>query len=271
MSVILALSIDYSLFVLSRYREELIKSSSTTPYILIIEKLLSSSGHIILVSGSTLTICFLCTLILPLSFIRAIGLGFFLKCSTTRFFLLFFFSLKGAAISIICVLIANLTISPAILFIFPNFFRRCIDPIKIRGKECCGVNEKGENYGSEMPTQSLLINSGTEEEQISFGKKSKGKKNSCWRNLGFLTQKKPYNFLFLLLALAFVIPFAIFSFRFTTTNSLLYLLPRGTPITNNYIKMVNFLSFVHTLRFQFDFHFNFRLISLDMACSPTNS
>ena len=53
MSITLAVSIDYSLFILSRYREEIIQGLEVGAAV---EQALGTAGHTVLVSGTTLAV-----------------------------------------------------------------------------------------------------------------------------------------------------------------------------------------------------------------------
>lgn len=53
MSITLAVSIDYSLFILSRYREEIIQGLEVEAAV---EQSLGTAGHTVLVSGTTLAV-----------------------------------------------------------------------------------------------------------------------------------------------------------------------------------------------------------------------
>ena len=72
MSTVIAMSIDYSLFLLSRYREELLNGRK--PYGAV-EYMMSSAGHTVLVSGSTLAMCFLSLMFFPSPMLKSTGLG----------------------------------------------------------------------------------------------------------------------------------------------------------------------------------------------------
>ncbi len=53
MSITLAVSIDYSLFILSRYREEIMQGLEVAAAV---EQSLGTAGHTVLVSGTTLAV-----------------------------------------------------------------------------------------------------------------------------------------------------------------------------------------------------------------------
>ena len=101
MSLVIALSIDYSLFLLSRYREEIMKNKSTSESVLQMSK---HAGHTITVSGLTLAVTFLGLVFFPLQLLSTIGLG--------------------AAITIVITLGVNLSFTPAALLTFEEFFKK---------------------------------------------------------------------------------------------------------------------------------------------------
>ena len=65
---------------------------------------------------STLVLCFLSLLLFPSDILRSMGLG--------------------CAIGLAVAITVNLTLTPALLLAFPNFFKRCILPSKILGFFC---------------------------------------------------------------------------------------------------------------------------------------
>ncbi len=134
-SVFIAMSIDYSMFLLTRFQEEKLvlatvrddggrkkqtvrgarAAAAAAPFKLVYEgphlsrrlrpvvaAVLASSGKIIVASGSTLVICFLGLLALPLNLMQSIGIS--------------------CAVSLVYTMLVNLTLCPALLFTFPSFF-----------------------------------------------------------------------------------------------------------------------------------------------------
>jgi uncharacterized membrane protein YdfJ with MMPL/SSD domain len=95
----LALSIDYSLFLLSRFGEE-VRAGASLEEALIIT--LQTSGHTVLISGSTLCLCFLGMLLIPVSTISTMGVA--------------------AASTVVFAIVGALTITPSLLLTFPEFF-----------------------------------------------------------------------------------------------------------------------------------------------------
>lgn len=98
-AVALALSIDYSLFLLSRFSEELALGK---PIEAAVDIMLATSGHTVLVSGTTLCMCFLGMLCIPVTTISSMGLA--------------------AAVTVIMAIGLALSLTPALLLTFPNFF-----------------------------------------------------------------------------------------------------------------------------------------------------
>lgn len=99
MSISIAMSIDYSLFNLSRFTEELRKGKK--PYDACMT-MLRYSGLTIVVSGSILSLCCLSLVIFPVESVRLVGVG--------------------AMFSVIGTVLAALTIMPSLILAFPNFF-----------------------------------------------------------------------------------------------------------------------------------------------------
>jgi len=103
-STLVSLSLDYSLFLLTHLKASIVAG---VPMLEAVEAMLRTSGHTVLVSGATLAACFLVLGIFPVSIVRAPGIA-------TTF---------SVAMSVL----ANLTLTPALLLRFPGFFagERC--------------------------------------------------------------------------------------------------------------------------------------------------
>lgn len=98
-SIIIAMSIDYSLFLLTRFREEILRGANV---IVAVRHMTRYAGHVVLLSGSTLTITFLGLIFLKLNILQSIGIA--------------------CALALIISLIVNLTLTPALLLTFGDFF-----------------------------------------------------------------------------------------------------------------------------------------------------
>ena len=68
----IAIAIDYSLLVVYRFREELIGGSDTTEAL---RTTMRTAGHAVLFSGATVAIGLACLVLIPLPFIRSMGIG----------------------------------------------------------------------------------------------------------------------------------------------------------------------------------------------------
>ncbi|KAK2963385.1 putative Trehalose monomycolate exporter MmpL3 [Blattamonas nauphoetae] len=99
MSICLALSVDYSLFLLSRFREEILKGRSVYRSV---HQMLKFGGRIIALSGIILTIAFLSNLFLRNNLLFGIG--------TT------------AAVATFINLTVNFLLIPSLILAFPSFF-----------------------------------------------------------------------------------------------------------------------------------------------------
>ncbi|EGD75211.1 hypothetical protein PTSG_06862 [Salpingoeca rosetta] len=100
MSLSIAMSVDYALFVFSRFREEMRAGKSVQDACTAV---LSTAGHTIFVSGFTFIACSLTLLSVPVKLLASMGVA--------------------AAITVACTVVVNLTLVPTIILIFPSFFR----------------------------------------------------------------------------------------------------------------------------------------------------
>lgn len=121
MSITVAMSIDYHLFLLTRYREELLFQMMDTKGAL--QTTLETAGHTVIVSGLTLTGCFLGLMILPTSYTISSGIGL--------------------SVTIIITMLVNLSLTPALLMLFSQFFARAVGPTQCCGRQidCCNDSQ----------------------------------------------------------------------------------------------------------------------------------
>ena len=71
-AVALAMSIDYSLFLLTRFNAEV---RDGRDYRAAVQTMLETSGHTVLISGTTLCICFMAMLLIPVHSIASMGIA----------------------------------------------------------------------------------------------------------------------------------------------------------------------------------------------------
>merc|ERR1719326_1415629 len=97
--MLIAISIDYALFLLVRFKEEVAYGKDS---LVAVQRMLMYSGHTVCGSGFTLAFCFLALLFFPLQMMQSIGLG--------------------VIVSILSAMVVNLTFVPAALLAMPTFF-----------------------------------------------------------------------------------------------------------------------------------------------------
>jgi len=128
MTLIIAMSIYYSMFLISSYMEEMANGNSSRDGTkeAAIESMLQSSGHTILTSGMTLCACFLGMIILPQSIFQCVGIA--------------------TSVGILSAVVVNLSLTPAILHsrlgeVFMKGSNSCL------GSLCC---QKYSNSGQDV-------------------------------------------------------------------------------------------------------------------------
>ena len=128
LSIIAATAIDYSLFLLTRYTEEINKKQ---PYYDAVSNMLRTSGRTVMSSGLVMLLCFSVIAIFPMEVIRYIGIG--------------------CTIAVAIALLVDLTLTPALFLCFPKFFsyQSCCPC----SKRCVRYTQKRarfENWGDRM-------------------------------------------------------------------------------------------------------------------------
>ncbi|EER10352.1 hypothetical protein Pmar_PMAR007760 [Perkinsus marinus ATCC 50983] len=108
--LLMALCVDYSLILLTRFREEVTGVHQRSPYDAC-KEMLEHSGHVVFSSGSILFVCFVWLMIIPIALFRSIGLALL--------------------ISALCAVSVNLSVTPTLIVTFPKFFGH------FGGKSCC--------------------------------------------------------------------------------------------------------------------------------------
>lgn len=107
----IAMSIDYSLFMLTRYVEELKKGKTNEEAV---KETLVNAGKIVLTSGTVIIVCLAFLLCFPLSFIRCFGLS-----AAFTLVLLYCYTLSHPQLFAVC---SNLTLTPSLLLLFGKIF-----------------------------------------------------------------------------------------------------------------------------------------------------
>ena len=213
----IAVCFDYSLFMLSRYREEIIvnlKSKDEAVF-----SCLLASGHVVILSGFTLFVTFALLIAFPQNFLTSVGIG----CGT-----------------IICTaVLANMTVTPALLLTFDCLMKFDAYPsIPLCCKRlCCKsapatdgtdsgtypskpdvesvTNTEGTVTACQSPGESAIVrfrisNQNLEIEEVhSVTKKHIALRSPrlFWFHMAYFGAKRPY--LTMLIAFAVTVPFAI--------------------------------------------------------------
>jgi RND superfamily putative drug exporter len=223
MSICIAMSFDYSLFLLLRYREELFRvpkgTIGETDVANCVTVMLATAGHTIAVSGLILALTFVATLVMPLEFVAVTG-----GC---------------AAFCIFVSLAVNLTIAPCLLLAFPMFFSRAVQPFA-----CC-AGKCHITFGSRPAYQSIpsAVTVSESEQMAAAGGHDEASmseadlykmRQSHWYRLGVLNTKPLTGILFILLVLLFVAPFAVFCYRYELSADIVQDLPRDSTMSAAY-------------------------------------
>lgn len=201
MSLVLAISIDYSLFMLVRYRVELQRGRDNR---LAVIQMTRFAGKTIGISGVVLGICFFGLAVYPVETIRTMGYA----CGTV----------------VVIVLAANETLIPVILLTLPRFFEKsrsssCYDAVeRVFRQVCCFCCAQPD--GTEGAT-GLLAN------ESQSAREDRKREKSWWLLLGRTLVKWPWNLGIIVLVVAASIPFDLKAFDFATSDELVMDLPRG--------------------------------------------
>ena len=214
MSLSIALSIDYSLFLLGRYREELQLNHKEHDQSVV--QMLRHAGHVVFVSNTTLTLCFLGNLFFSSILLATIGIA--------------------AAATCVCALVINVTLVPTLLLLFSSFFQKSIEP----GLCCCGggsgptlPNVRSNRVQLERDSRYNIL-SDTHDEGNDHPKTG-----SCWNACAFKVVH--FHKTVICAVLCLTAPFAWrVSQGFRHSTSLLQLVPRGVASTEAFSDLGTF-------------------------------
>ncbi len=232
----LALSVDYSLFLLSRFNLEVHERGRPARDAVV--TMLETSGHTVLVSGTTLCLCFLGMLLIPTSTISTMGVG--------------------AAFAVAFAIAFALVLTPALLLSLPAFLtanrrfglsldaigrRRAPDPLLASYAEALIGDERRPPADAPPPPPSPVSlqfspTAGAQPPPPSLASgvpraapQHPRRRRSVWAAIGSCSQR-PWVAVALLLACGCVaVPFALPLLRIDYVEGVMPLLPRGAPTT----------------------------------------
>ena len=115
LSLGVAIGFDYSLFLLNRFREELIENKYTRDYS--VYSMLAASGHVVALSGLILLFTFILLITFPQKFLQSVGIS----CSIVVF----------------SALLSNLTLTPSLLLAYDCFMKFEAFPTRQSLLCCC--------------------------------------------------------------------------------------------------------------------------------------
>jgi len=208
MALLVALSVDYSLFILTRFCSELVQAHSADVglgrldedvkkhvFTDAIAKTMSTSGATIIVSGLILVVSFIFLAMFPVNLIANLGLG--------------------CALALLTMIAVNLTFVPAFMSLFHVFFSGSISPKRMgaRSWRCC--TNSAVRRAMRVGSQANVVG---------------GNPNSCWTKLAKLSTTRPTNIIILVVVVAFTGCFAWPCLYLETTVDLRQNLPHGTDV-----------------------------------------
>ena len=176
MTLTLALSLDYNLFLLMRYREELLGGADSATAV---TDMLRTAGHTVFVSGVTLCVCFAGLGLFPLDMMRTIG--------------------YGCCISVLITLSENLILTPALILEFAGFFERGVHA------SGCGC-ATGAGAGATLERRPLISRAAG---PAGSAPPPPAMLSSMWFRFGTTTTRWPCNAIIIIAVVAATVPFAL--------------------------------------------------------------
>ena len=207
----LAMSIDYSLFLLSRFNVEV--HVQRRDFKRALQLTLETSGHTVLVSGSTLCLCFLGMLLIPVSSIRSMGIA--------------------AALTVVFAIFFSLLLTPTLLLTCPRFFtanRRF--GLNFDNGCCCSKEAPAARQSLILATSESLL--GAE----ALPKADLGP-TGLWARLGSVSQAPLFAVVLLVACVAIGVPFAFPLSQMNYVEGVLPTMPRGDYTTVSFTNLLN--------------------------------
>lgn len=130
-AVVLAMSIDYSLFLLSRFQKEMQSNCDPSRSLSVT---MATSGRIVAQAGITLCCCFCCLLMIPVPLVSAMGMG--------------------GLVAVCMAMMASMSLTPCLIMLWPSFWepQRCC-AWKRPGRSGCEAGQSSESSSSDLELQ----------------------------------------------------------------------------------------------------------------------
>ncbi|EAN91297.1 MmpL efflux pump [Trypanosoma cruzi] len=188
LGVVAALSIDYSLFILTRFREqvtiqELLLGRNPKAELEVVKNTATMSADIICVSGIAVSLAVGILALLPVLFLSTIGLTM--------------------SITVLCAVFVSLTVQPALLLIFYDFFGHppTWNEVWHKLRTCCGCGsslppdslrtDTDEDASTAMPQDPLLVDSEMSRSELEL-LEYEGQMSSYWFKIGRMSFRHPW-------------------------------------------------------------------------------
>lgn len=205
MSILIAMAIDYALFILTRYTEGLEKGATVEQAVV---EAMETAGMTITISGVTLQLSFLALLFFPITVISSLGLG--------------------CALALVITLVVNLTLVPALILTFPGFFgvtESCFT-------SCCGTKKDPAppiDQPYMMTSADFSISHNYDPNEM----------EGCWGKLAKCTTTTWVAVLIVLGMSALTTPFFMKFLQLETTDAWTVAIPRGSPVNAAFDKVAD--------------------------------
>lgn len=235
MCILVAMGMDYSLFILTRFKEELRAArksleqdpaaartpTSRRPKVdmeSVISKTMQTAGFMVLASGCLLLITISMLTLFPISFIRSIGVAAFFALGNT--------------------MLVNLTLPPAILASYPDFFSAIEDDVEPTEDDGDGLAPPSRRRS--LSGKGLLATAASAKSTLENAlKTSKPGRvySAAWIRVAQTVTTWPGNALAIAASVVLVVCVGSYAVDLQTSNDLTMLIPRGTQAGDAYTRL----------------------------------
>eukprot|EP01084_Bolivina_argentea_P142654 250598_1 len=239
----MALSIDYSMFLLSRFAEERKKGNTVENSV---RSMLRYSGHVVCLSGIVLIVCYQSIVIFPVSGMETVG--------------------YAAALSIFLCIIINISMSVSAILTFPNFYGKletfpscCVKCFykyfyvyKNKSKELSLYNNDietesksklssliGASIGNRMDSDILGDNKIPEDDELTEGEEEEKARQNCYFKLTSYTTRWPYKCIIPIIIYSLMLPVILQLINYQPSIDFTMNFPRNVDSVNAYYVLID--------------------------------